>query len=56
MSDKDNQNITVTLPREMIEFLDRLATLNDLSRSQAVRFVVRKFQENQAVGSVERKI
>lgn len=54
MANYSNKNITVTIPQEMISFLDKLATLNDMSRSQALRFVVRKYQENEAVKSVVR--
>lgn len=49
MSDKQNQNITVTLPQEMIDFLDKMADLNDGSRSQAIRMVIRKYQQNEAI-------
>lgn len=49
MSDKNNQNITVTLPQEMIDFLDMMANQLDGSRSQAIRMVIRKYQQNEAI-------
>lgn len=45
MSDKiEYQNVTATLPVEMVKYLDALGTRRDLSRSQVLRIMVRAYQ------------
>lgn len=41
---KDSQNVTLTLPADMVVFLDEMAKRTDLSRSQVVRLIVREYQ------------
>lgn len=41
---EDSQNITITLPAEMVVFLDKLAEANDMSRSQVVRAAIRVYE------------
>jgi metal-responsive CopG/Arc/MetJ family transcriptional regulator len=41
---KESQNVTLTLPADMVAYLDREAFKLDLSRSQVVRLIVREYQ------------
>lgn len=46
---KNSQNVTITLPRVLVEYLDSIARKSDLSRSQVVRTMIRAHQESNTI-------
>lgn len=43
----NNVNITITLTKDMVEQLDRIAEATDRSRSQVVRMLIRQHTTSQ---------